>query len=117
MTTDQAVTADDKKERKLPERPDPKLPERVTYRKWVVQGVNKQEKFFLPPRKDCKASLYAGKSQVMCRLDSANLPGGGPSPGSEVIEADGTVWVVEKANAVGDFYLLYLKPKTPPKKD
>jgi len=103
-----AADADDKK--------DEKWPERVTFRKLVV---NPKEKFFLADVEDVKAKfVQLGKKdkQDAWRLDASSARIA-PTDGSEIVSTDKdgnkTTWVVTKAHVLhgDDYHLCEVKKK------
>lgn len=100
------LTADDKK--------DEKFPEKVTYKKWVVQGVGGKEKFFLPDH-EVSAKFIEIKDRQVWRLKTADVVGGDPTIGSEITSTDKdgnkTTWIVTKAQNGEGLYICDCKKK------
>ena len=98
---------------------DDKFPERVSMRKWVVQGVDGKEKFFLPEKDNLKAAFKESKNGP--RWHMPDTPNGDPTIGSEITSADKdgnkTVWVVTKVDGGVGQWFLYVNKKEVPKKD
>lgn len=106
--SDQAV-ADEKKEKEFGPLPKGELtfPEKVTLKRWSAEG-----KKFLDTREGVAACRFSGaKEQKSFYLKQKDAGGVAIRPGSEVIDADGNVYVVTDSPQSAEAHLVRVKPK------